>query len=114
MLIASNRIARFRFSSTLTLTTFSRPGCSWASSSRIGDTNRHGPHQGAQRSTTTVGAAFVSTSNVDSFASTTQARGLPQLPQWGAPRSLGPMRFFAPQLAQVRIEIGLGSGTARS
>ena len=98
---------------TVELTT-QRSISSRASSSRIGLTKRHGPHHGAHRSTTTVGAAFVSTSNVDSFASTTQASGLPHLPQCGAPRSLGPMRFFALQLAHVKIEIGLGSATVRS
>ena len=64
MLRASWRMASCWFSSTLTLTTFNRPASSRESSSRIGPTNRHGPHQGAQRSTTTVGAARVSSSNV--------------------------------------------------
>src|SRR4029077_14567194 len=98
-------------SSTFTLTILRRPAWSRASSSRIGLTNRHGPHQGAHRSTTTVGAAFVSTSNVVSLASTTQGRGLPHVPQWGAPRSAGALGFLAPQSAQVRREIGRGSVT---
>jgi hypothetical protein len=53
-----------------------------------------------------VGAARVSTSNVESSAFTTQGKGLPHLPQCGAPRSLGVMLFFVPQLAQVSTEIG--------
>ena len=81
MLIASKRIARPWLSSTLTLTTLTRPACSRANASSIGLTIRHGPHHGAQRSTTTVGAAFASTSNVDSSASTTHGSGLPQVPQ---------------------------------
>src|SRR5262245_14306055 len=40
-------------SSTLTLAIVSLPSYSPASSSRIGATARHGPHQGAQKSTTT-------------------------------------------------------------
>lgn len=57
---------------------------------------------------TTVGDAFASTSKVASFASTTQGSGLPHVPQWGAPRSLGPIRFDAPQTGHLRTEIGLG------
>ena len=67
---------------------------------------RHGPHHGAQRSTTTAGAASASTSNVWSVASTNHGSGLPQLPQCGAPLALGRILFFLPQLAQVRMLSG--------
>src|SRR5438045_9314948 len=108
MLWASNAAASLGFSSTLTLTTLSRPAYSRARSARIGLTKRHGPHHGAQRSTTTAGAAFASTSNVESVASTTHGRIVWHLPQNGAPRSLGPIRFFAPQFGHSRTEIGPG------
>src|SRR5687767_2931781 len=74
----------------------------------MGETKRHGPHQGAQRSITTVGWAFASTSNVDSSASTTHASGLPHLAQNGEPRSLAPIRFGVPQLAHTRVWTGFG------
>src|SRR5918993_5939188 len=45
------------FSSTLTLTIFSRPSSSPASPSSTGATARHGPHHGAQKSTSTAPVA---------------------------------------------------------
>src|SRR4029079_16150461 len=72
----------------------------------MGLTNRHGPHHGAQRSTSTGGAAFASTSNVASVAFTTHGNGLPHLPQCGAPRGAGRIVFFVPQFAHTSVEIG--------
>ena len=41
-----------------------------------------------------------------SVALTSQGRGLPQLPQCGAPTSLGRILFFRPQLGHTRIDSG--------
>ena len=103
---ASKRCASAGFSSTLTLITFRRPAYSRDSSSRMGLTNRHGPHHGAQRSTTTETAAWASTSNVASVASTSQGSRSPHLPQVGTPLGLGRIRFRAPQFLQVSVDCG--------
>ena len=55
------RLARSSFSSELTLTTFTWPTNSVASASIVGVSARHGPHQGAQKSTST-GRALCATS----------------------------------------------------
>ena len=106
MLVASNRRESAGFSSTLTLTTFSRPANSRDSSSRIGPTNRHGPHHGAHRSTTTATDDRASMSKVASVALTSHGSGLPHEPQCGAPRSLGLIVLRVPQFAQTRIDCG--------
>lgn len=106
ILKAWKRCAVAGLSSTFTLTTLRRPANSFDRSSRMGPTIRHGPHHGAQRSTTTAGAALASMSNVSSVAFTSHGRTLAQLPQCGAPRALGRILFFLPQFGQVRIDIG--------
>src|SRR5438094_4851489 len=53
MVVTSYLIARSEFSSTLTLPTFTRPANWSAILSMIGVRVRHGPHQGAQKSTST-------------------------------------------------------------
>src|SRR3954451_4559850 len=54
------------------LANLTRPSCSAASSARIGSTARQGPHQGAQKSTTTaVSACRTSCSKVASVSSST-------------------------------------------
>src|SRR5918999_6163466 len=111
MLYAWNRVAVAGFSSTLTFTTLRRPAKSPTSCSSTGATNRQGPHHGAHRSTRTATAERASTSNVASVASTSQGRALPHEPQWGAPRSLGRIRFFLPHDRQVSVDTGNpGSG----
>jgi hypothetical protein len=76
----------------------------------MGPTIRHGPHHGAQRSTMTAGAALASTSKVLSVALTSHGRTLPQLPQCGAPRSLGRIRLLLPQLVHTSVETGPVAG----
>jgi hypothetical protein len=53
------------------LTTFSRPAFSRPNCSTSGETIRHGPHQGAQKSTSTGTEAMISASNVSALGSTT-------------------------------------------
>src|SRR4051812_29212914 len=54
------------------LANLTRPSCAAASSVRIGSTARHGPHQGAQKSTTTgVEDCSTSSSKVASVSSST-------------------------------------------
>ena len=53
MLITPKRVASSGSSSILTLPTYTSPLCSSASSSTTGESMRHGPHQGAQKSTST-------------------------------------------------------------
>src|SRR6476660_347973 len=55
------RIARCWFSSVLTLAVASFSGWAWPIASTTGETRRHGPHQGAQKSTR-IGFSALSTS----------------------------------------------------
>src|SRR5215204_6977475 len=83
---ASNRRLKFGDSSTLTLTSFSRPAISAASCSRTGLTRRQGPHQGAHRSTSTGSFDPSATAAKSaSEASATQGIGEWHLPQRGVP-----------------------------
>src|SRR5450759_1146836 len=67
MLMMPNLLATPGFSSTLSLPMHTLSPYSWAISSMIGPTMRHGPHQGAQKSTIMgVGALPTSSSNVAS------------------------------------------------
>ena len=74
--------------------------------STIGDTMRHGPHQGAQKSTMT-GSELCSTTagKSDSPLSVNQGKVAPQLPQCGMPLAAGRTRFILPQFGQ-RIRAG--------
>ena len=67
-------------SSTLTFTSLRRPAMSVATCASAGLTIRHGPHQGAHRSTTTgTDARSATSAKVSSPASTIQGSGLWQL-----------------------------------
>src|SRR5262249_12753990 len=67
MLITSKRRVTLGLSSTLSFATLTLPACSDAISSRIGEIILQGPHQSAQKSTTTASvAAPISSSNVES------------------------------------------------
>ena len=90
-------------SSTLSLTTFSRPACSRPARSTSGETMRHGPHHGAQKSTSTGTDALISSSKLSGAASTIQGRSVWQTLQRGTPDGLGRTRFFVPQLGQAMI-----------
>ena len=74
----------------------------------MGPTKRHGPHQGAHRSATTVTDASASVSKVASVPFTSQGSGSLHLPQVGTPRGLGRIRFFAPQFLQVSTDSVMG------
>src|ERR1700736_441035 len=87
----------------LSLTTFKWPACSRPTRSTSGDTMRHGPHHGAQKSTSTGTEAFSSSSNVSRLASTIQGRRVWQTPQRGTPDWLARTRFFLPQLGHATI-----------
>src|SRR4029077_8668960 len=101
-----NRRDRFGALSLLTLTSFSLPGRSVAIFSTVGDTIRQGPHQGAQKSTST-GSALCSTTAEYSASplSVSQGSVWPQLPQCGTPPAAGGTRFVLPQFGQ-RISPG--------
>ena len=96
-----NRCDRFGASSLLTLTSLSRPGRSVAICSTMGDTIRQGPHQGAQKSTST-GSVLCSTTAGKSGSplSVSQGKVAPQLPQCGTPVAAGRTRFVLPQFGQ--------------
>ena len=81
-------------SSTLTLTSLQRPASSLASSSSKGLIVRHGPHHGAQRSTTTGrGLRSATSTKVASSASTTHARGCLHWAQRGEPLAAAGIRL---------------------
>src|SRR5580700_6138852 len=85
-------------SSTLTFTSLRRPAMSVATCASAGLTMRHGPHQGAHRSTTTgTDARSATSAKVSSPASTIQGSGLWQLPQRGTPEAAAGTRFLRPQ-----------------
>jgi hypothetical protein len=65
---------------------------------------RQGPHHGAHKSTTTGTDDADSAAKEAESASTSHGSIALQRAQRGAPRSIGPTRFRAPQLAQLMIE----------
>src|ERR1700736_4376407 len=87
--------------SLLTLTSFSLPGRSVAILSTTGDTIRHGPHHGAEKSTST-GSVLCSTTAGYSASPLSVSHGKvwPQLPQCGTPPAAGGTRFILPQFSQ--------------
>ena len=108
MLMASNRMARPWLSSTLTLTTLTRPACSRANASSIGLTIRHGPHHGAHRSMTTVGAAAVLDLEGRLVCVDHPGEWLPARPAVGRAAGARADPVGGAQLGQVRIETGPG------
>ena len=72
---------------------------------------RHGPHQGAQKSTSTGTDALISSSKLSGAASTIQGSSVWQTLQRGTPDGLGRTRFFLPQLGQATIVPGRTSGS---
>ena len=91
-------------SSTLTFTSFRRPAMSVATCASAGLTMRHGPHQGAHRSTTTgTDARSATSAKVSSPASTIQGSGLWQWPQCGTPEAVAGTRFLRPQFGHRTI-----------
>jgi hypothetical protein len=64
---------------------------------------RHGPHHGAQKSTSTGTDEVISCSNVSAPASTIHGSSVSQALQRGTPDGLARTRFFVPQLGQVMI-----------
>src|SRR3954468_245927 len=94
--------------STSIFTSLSWPARSVASFSRAGLTIRHGPHHGAQMSTSTGTVACSATApNESSPASTIQGSGAEQLPQRGAPWAIVGTRFCLPQFAQRTVFVRL-------
>ena len=81
----SNRSEICGASSTLSLTTFRRPACSRPTLSTAGETMRHGPHQGAQKSTRTGTDAVISSSKSAAEASTIHGSRVWQTLQRGTP-----------------------------
>jgi Glutamine amidotransferases class-II len=102
---APNRVASPGFASTSTLTTLRCPACFWASCSRTGETIRQGPHQAAQKSTTTGTEVRVSAANVSPSASTSHASSDLHFGQRGTPWLIGPARLRAPHVWQLMIVI---------
>src|SRR5271170_6255985 len=103
-------------SSTLTFTSFRRPARSVATCASAGLTIRHGPHQGAHRSTTTgTDARSATSAKVFSPASTTQGSALWQLPQLGIPEAAAGTRFLRPQFGHriISSEILTPASTRR-
>src|SRR3954447_11003161 len=90
-------------SSVLSFTTFRRPGMPRATRSTIGETIRHGPHHGAQKSTRTGIVAWIAASNVSRSASRIQGSGLWQCPHRGTPSAATGTRLRFPQCSQVTI-----------
>src|SRR3954447_15794964 len=90
-------------SSVLSFTTFRRPGMLRATRSTTGETIRHGPHHGAQKSTRTGMVAWIAESNVCASASAIHGSGWWQLPQRGTPSAETGTRLRLPQLGQTTI-----------
>ena len=67
---------------------------------------RQGPHQGAQKSTSTGTDATISSSKPPASVSTIHGSGAWQTLQRGLPSARGRTRFFVPQFRQVMI-VGL-------
>src|SRR5688500_10543023 len=85
------------------LTTFMRPALSRPSFSTTGLTIRHGPHHGAQKSTSTGTDARISSSKEPLSASTIHGRSVWQTAHRGTPSARGRRRFFLPQFGQVTV-----------
>jgi hypothetical protein len=64
---------------------------------------RHGPHHGAQKSTSTGTEDLVSSSKESGPASTIQGRSVWHALQRGTPDALGRTRFFVAQFGQAMI-----------
>src|SRR4051812_40080673 len=99
-------------SSVLSFTTFRRPAMLRATRSTIGETIRHGPHHGAQKSTRTGTAAWIAASNVSRSASAIHGSGLWQFPHRGTPSAATGTRLRFPQCSQVTIaarSVAIGS-----
>src|SRR5205807_9565925 len=95
---------RIWLSSVLTLTTLSRPRRSRPICSTAGETIRHGPHQGAQKSTST-GSGESSTTPLKSAspASVSQGSASLHLPQTGAPVAAVSTRFLVSHWGQLTV-----------
>src|SRR3954449_5662351 len=89
--------------STSSLTTFSSPGRLRACASTAGETIRHGPHHGAQKSTRTGTDATISSSKPAASVSTIHGRTVLHTLQRGTPADVARTRFFVPQLGHVTI-----------
>src|SRR4051794_35757021 len=90
-------------SSVLSFTTFRRPAMLRATRSTIGETMRHGPHHGAQKSTRTGIVAWIAASNVSRSASAIHGSALWQFPHRGTPSAATGTRLRFPQCSQVTI-----------
>ena len=110
MLMARFRAALCGASSTLTRTTLSFPAWARASLSIVGPTSRQGPHQGAQKSTSTGTLASSACSKARSSTSTIQRRGVLQTPQRTTPFPLSGIRFVLPQAGQATLDAMRGRG----
>src|ERR687888_575749 len=98
-------------SSTLSLTTFRWPALACARRSIAGETMRHGPHHGAQKSTTTGTDALVSVANDWRSAATNHGSFVPHAAHWGTPSAVGRTRLRLPQLGQVTIVAAISAKT---
>src|SRR3981081_2522692 len=95
------RCERFGALSVLTLTSLTLPGMSLAICSTTGETTRHGPHQGAQKSTSTGSVLCCTTvENAASPLSVSHGNVAPHEPQCGTPLAAARTRFILPQLGQ--------------
>src|SRR6185436_8315841 len=74
---------------------------------------RHGPHQAAQKSTSTGSEESTALSNVDASASTIQGRGEWQKPQRGAPAAPTGRRLRLPQFVQEMTSARVMTAGAR-
>src|SRR4051795_5832401 len=90
-------------SSVLSFTTFRRPAMLRATRSTIGETIRHGPHHGAQKSTRTGTAAWIAAANVSRAGAAIHGSGLWQFPHRGTPSAATGTRLRFPQCSQVTI-----------
>src|SRR5437763_17128654 len=100
---APKRAARLGTASTSTLTIFKAPACWLAKSCRTGAIIRQGPHQAAQKATTTGTEAAVSEANVSAPASTTQGSADLHFGQRGLPRGIGATRVPAPHVGRLML-----------
>src|SRR3954447_23751545 len=85
------------------LTTFMRPASAAAKRSTTGETIRHGPHHGAQKSIRTGTEAVISASKLSLSASTIQGSSVPQTAQRGTPSAAGRSRWRLPQLGHLTV-----------
>ncbi|MEA2158939.1 MAG: hypothetical protein QOD66_1319 [Solirubrobacteraceae bacterium] len=75
--------------------------------STSGETMRHGPHQVAQKSTSTGTEAVISSPKPAAVASTIHGRSVWQTLHRGTPEGTGRTRFLAPQFGQETIVPGI-------